>query len=129
MTHRPEISRLMKSISCLLLIIFTVMPGGNSWRPAYAINTGAAFALEASVGTKDCGDCEKKDSGQTEGALCALRYVIYFLWFSFLAVAGVLIVVMDLVTGFSQGYTGDFVEWAMGKTDSLHRFFRALGCG
>ena len=122
-------NRLMKTAAYAVLISFVFMMSGNLSNSAGVQSSGIAYAAAASARNKDCANCEKKEKGRAEGALCSLKFIVYFLWFSFLAVAGVLIVVMDLVTGFSQGYTGDFSAWLMEKTDSLHRFFRALGCG
>ncbi len=82
-----------------------------------------AYAKERHGGCTDCTN-EKR----SEGTLCAFKYLVFFFWYVSMAITFVVVLVMDIATGFSQDFTKSFTGWFKHSDAELEKFFRKRGC-
>ncbi len=114
-----------------LAALLTALCVGTTSLPLAAEKSPATNAGGKRIEAKECRDCPGRENGegkQWKNSLCSLRYIVYFLWFVVTGVIGVVILIMDLTTLFTQGLLRNYVEWVRDKTQSLFRFFEAIGC-
>ncbi len=93
-----------------------------------ALTVSAAFASESHAEERKSG-CDECAAWRThERALCSGKYLILFFWYASMAVAFVVVIVMDITTGFSQNFVKSFIDWFKDSDAGLKKFFRKLGC-
>lgn len=80
---------------------------------------------------KDSGekpDRERDHETPSGSRLCSLVVIPYFLLFTFSLVFGAVVFVADLITGFTEHLTKEYLEYIKGKFKSIRDFFCFLGC-
>jgi len=111
----------LRAIAMALVILFSMhslpLPNASSAICAYAY---------AENNKSGCDDCRK--TGERVSAFCSFKYLILFFWYASMSVALVVVLVMDIATGFSQRFTTSFIEWFRDADAGLEKFFKKLRC-
>lgn len=117
----------MKQILAVMLVfqIFSlslpVAPGIS-----YCYSRGLAAAEKVKTeGKKTRGENE---NGSIKEVICPFKYLVYFLWYSFVVIGGAVVLVADISFGFAKKLTKKYVRKVDKRTKKIEVFFNRFGC-
>lgn len=120
-----------KPVSLLMIYILLFQSAGFAGA-APATNNKADIRRQAAgknhVEKKENRDKNRNLKKRIINIICPFRFLIYFFWFSFAAIAGAVIFIADITTGTAFEFTRRFINWFRENTRAMFSFFESSGC-